>query len=162
MLQDTRQLLSRGKRSWIDKAFFRAASVSSTVSRTGVWTELETPPAPSAHSLGRLALLAYSTKSPAEARDCRAAEVACPAISVTSRDWQRRAIPADARPRPRRGGRVVPLRAGGGNPGSRLRKCGRVADAQPSTGRDDLGTKVTYVHKDMKVIFVDGKVSDVQ
>ena len=26
----------------------------------------------------------------------------------------------------------------------------------------DLGAKVTYVYKDMKVIFVDGKVSDVQ
>jgi len=26
----------------------------------------------------------------------------------------------------------------------------------------DLGPKVTYVYKDMKVVFVDGKVSDVQ
>ena len=26
----------------------------------------------------------------------------------------------------------------------------------------DLGSKVTYVYSDMKIIFVDGKVSDVQ
>ena len=43
-----------GARYAIDEAFSRAATVSSTVRRTVVWTELKAPPAPRASAVAAI------------------------------------------------------------------------------------------------------------